>query len=280
MCLDLTNTLMYTKLTERKKIFKRLVGVKKETFEHMVEIVRKAENQRIWKETRGRNPKLSIEDQVLLCLWYLRVYTTQFYLGMVMWIAESNVCRICRKIENILIKSWEFNLPKKKELYEWDFETLLLDATECEIERPKNRQRKYYSGKQKKHTQKVQILVDKRLKIMGVKWGRGKRHDKKLFDKSKLPIPKEKKLLADSWYQGIQKKHKNTILPKKWSKHKPLTKENKKSNKEKASNRIYVEHVIWKLKIFNILDLPYRNRRKRFMLRFNLISWIYNYERF
>ena len=271
---------MYAKLTERKKIFKRLVWVEKETFEHMVEIVRNAEKKRIWKETRGRNSKLSIEDQVLLCLWYLRVYTTQFYLGIVMWIAESNVCRICRKIENILIKSWKFNLPQKRELYEWDFETLLLDATECEIERPKKGQRKYYSGKQKKHTQKVQVLINKTGKIMRVKRARWKRHDKKLFDKSKLPIPKEREVLADSWYQGIQKKHENTILPKKWSKHKPLTKENKKSNREKASNRVYVEHVIWKLKIFNILDLPYRNRRKRFMLRFNLISWIYNYEKF
>lgn len=271
---------MYNQLTKRVKLFKRLTGVKKETFNRMVEIVIEAEGKRRWRETRWRNSKLSIEDQVLLCLRYMRIYTTQFYLWVVMWIAESNVCRICRKIEDILIKSWEFSLPKKKELYEDEFENLLVDATECSIQRPSKWQKWYYSWKKKKHTQKVQIVVKKNLKVMRVNRAKWKKHDKKLFDKSNLPIPKERELLADSWYQWIQQYHKKTVLPKKSSKYKPLTKEDKRMNKEKASNRIYVEHVIWKLKIFNILDLPYRNRRKRFMLRFSLISWIYNYENF
>lgn len=42
--------------------------------------------------------------------------------------------------------------------------------------------------------------------------------------------------------------------------------------------RIIVENVISKLKVFKILSYPYRNRRKRFTLRFNLISGIYNYQ--
>jgi len=39
-----------------------------------------------------------------------------------------------------------------------------------------------------------------------------------------------------------------------------------------------VEHVIGKLKIFKILSDRYRNRRRRFGLRFNLIAGIYNFE--
>ena len=52
----------------------------------------------------------------------------------------------------------------------------------------------------------------------------------------------------------------------------------KKENRKISSQRIYVEHVIGKLKIFRILSERYRNRRKRFGLRFNLITAIYNLE--
>ena len=45
-----------------------------------------------------------------------------------------------------------------------------------------------------------------------------------------------------------------------------------------SSKRITNEHVIGKLKRFNILSYRYRNRRKRFGLRVNLISAIYNFE--
>jgi hypothetical protein len=67
-------------------------------------------------------------------------------------------------------------------------------------------------------------------------------------------------------------------LPKKKSKHHPLTKEDKKMNRTIARERIAVENVIGDLKCFAILADPYRNRRNRFSLRFNLIVGIYNYE--
>ena len=54
--------------------------------------------------------------------------------------------------------------------------------------------------------------------------------------------------------------------------------EQKVANRELASQRIFVEHVIGKLKVFRILSERYRNRRKRFGLRFNLIASIYNSE--
>lgn len=82
--------------------------------------------------------------------------------------------------------------------------------------------------------------------------------------------------LADSGYQGIAKIHKISQTPKKKSKHHPLTKEEKAKNRALAKARIYGEHVIGKLKIFRILKERYRNRRKRFGLRFNLIASIYN----
>lgn len=67
-------------------------------------------------------------------------------------------------------------------------------------------------------------------------------------------------------------------MPKKKTKNKPLTKEEKAQNKKLSQERISNEHVIGAVKKFKIIADKYRNRRKRFGLRFNLIAGIYNYE--
>src|SRR5271157_6051010 len=87
----------------------------------------------------------------------------------------------------------------------------------------------------------------------------------------------------DSGYTGIKKLHikklqKSSRLPKKSSKKKPLTKEEKKQNQQTSSERVVNENVIGSLKRFKIISDRYRNRRKRFGLRFNLIAGIHNYE--
>lgn len=85
--------------------------------------------------------------------------------------------------------------------------------------------------------------------------------------------------LADSGYQGLDKWHPNSQTPQKKSKHHPLTDEEKASNREISRGRIGCEHIIGRLKVFKILSERYRNRRKRFRLRFNLIAAICNLER-
>lgn len=67
-------------------------------------------------------------------------------------------------------------------------------------------------------------------------------------------------------------------MPKKKSKKNPLTQEDKKSNSELSSQRVLNEHVIGMIKRFKIVSDKYRNRRKRFSLRFNLIAGICNFE--
>jgi len=84
--------------------------------------------------------------------------------------------------------------------------------------------------------------------------------------------------LTDSGYQGLQKLHAKTQMPKKRSKKNPLTKEDKKNNRQFSSDRVLNENVIGSLKRFKIISDRYRNRRKRFSLRFNLIAGIYNFE--
>jgi hypothetical protein len=67
-------------------------------------------------------------------------------------------------------------------------------------------------------------------------------------------------------------------MPKKKSKKHPLSPSDKHRNRELSSERVLNEHAIGKIKRFKIISDKYRNRRKRFSLRFNLIAGIYNYE--
>lgn len=108
--------------------------------------------------------------------------------------------------------------------------------------------------------------------------GQGRRHDFKLYKNSKVRIATNVKILADSGYQGLKKIHSNADLPKKNSKKKPLSKQDKQVNHHISSERVLVENVIRKVKIFRIMAEKYRNRRKRFSLRLNLIAAIINYE--
>jgi IS5 family transposase len=106
----------------------------------------------------------------------------------------------------------------------------------------------------------------------------GKRHDFRLFKESKVHCRENTEILADTGYQGIGKIHALSELPKKRSKKHPLTKEDKHNNHRIASERVANEQVIGVLKRFRIIAEKYRNRRRRFGLRWNLITGIYNFE--
>lgn len=126
---------------------------------------------------------------------------------------------------------------------------------------------------------KRQIVVDRTSKkIIASSGAQGTTHDLRLLADSPIRFQKGTWMLGDSGYQGYQHIHENTLLPFKKSKHNPLTPAQKRYNKMLSADRVVAEHVIRMLKRFKILADRYRNRRKRFGLRFNLIAAIYNQE--
>lgn len=129
--------------------FRRLVGVTRPVFEKMVSVVTDYKQGHRKHKTKGRPPKLTIYDQLLLMLMYFREYRTFFHVGSSFGISEGQAYRITIEMERILIQSKLFHLPGKKKLAEEgvEFEILIVDASESPIERPKKGQRKYYSGK-------------------------------------------------------------------------------------------------------------------------------------
>jgi len=120
--------------------FRRLTGVKPETFLEMVAILKQAEAIRMSKG--GKPHRLCIEDRLLMSLEYLREYRTYFHLGRSYDLSESACYRSCRWVEDVLIKSPQFSLPGKKALLKSDveFEVVLIDAAESPIERPKKKE--------------------------------------------------------------------------------------------------------------------------------------------
>jgi IS5 family transposase len=126
---------------------------------------------------------------------------------------------------------------------------------------------------------KSQVVVNGSSKqVMCTAHGRGRVHDFALYKQSQLELHENLELLADTGYQGISKLHGKSRTPKKRSKKRQLTKDERCANRELSRRRIVVENVIRSLKIFRILLERYRNRRKRFSLRFNLIAGLYNFE--
>ena len=113
--------------------FKRLTGVKPETFNQMLMVLDRE------LPSFGRPPKLSRADQLLMTLMYWREYRTQFHIAGSYGISEATVCRTINKVEDALVNSGEFRLPGKKVLQPSDtlIEVVLVDVSEQPIERPK-----------------------------------------------------------------------------------------------------------------------------------------------
>ena len=123
------------------------------------------------------------------------------------------------------------------------------------------------------------MVIDANLRIICTSIAMTNTHDFKLFKQSKLALPQMLKVCIDTGYFGIANLHENIEMPKKKTKKKPLSKEDKLNNKKKSSTRIPIEHINAKIKAFKIVVHKYRNRRKRFGLRFNLICTLINFDR-
>lgn len=122
------------------------------------------------------------------------------------------------------------------------------------------------------------IINQRTLEIIATAFCQGRTHDFRMFKENYAGMAEHIRCLADAGYQGLLDLHANSQTPAKKSKHHPLTDQQKTENRSLSRERIYAEHVIGKLKVFRILSERYRNRRKRFSLRFNLIAAIYNLE--
>ena len=271
-------------LKRQPKVFRSLSGITVEKFNILYKQLQpnyiKSEREILSKKDRerniggGRKKQIDLEDQLLMTLIYYRHYISQSFLGLIFDLHNSNVCRHIKYISPLLAKI--FNIPTRKiesSLTKEEIELYFIDAIEQPINRPKKKQKEYYSGKKKKHTLKNQIVIDNNKKICIVtKSVKGKKHDKKLYDESRVYTKKKSDIKGDLGYLGSS----IISIPKKKPKNKELTKKEKQLNKEFSKERVKIEHVFGKMKNFQILSQRFRNPRKTHALIFKNIAGLYN----
>jgi len=123
------------------------------------------------------------------------------------------------------------------------------------------------------------IVNRKTREIICTAHAQGSTHDFKLYqDSIGNAVSENVKVQGDSGYQGILKLHKNSETPKKKPKGGKLSTDEKAENRRISQERILIENINAKIKVFKIASSRYRNRRKRYGLRMSLICGIINFE--
>lgn len=93
---------------------------------------------------------------------------------------------------------------------------MVVDVTETQARTSEKKQKRFYSGKKKRHTLKSQVVVETNTcEIICTAHGKGRQHDFKLFKTSQIRVRADIKVLGDKGYQGIQNLHSLSYTPKK-----------------------------------------------------------------
>ena len=254
-------TISYKKISKHPKMFLRLLGVTREEFDILASKLELQWEQKVINKYKrpGRNYKLSIQQMLMMLLLYYRSYSTQMQIGFMFGIDDSRVCRIIKKLEPLVARIVAI---KKNRTLSYEETAQLIDVTEQVVERPKKKQKHYFSGKKRRHTLKTEVRVTSDGRIINIsKSYKGKTHDFKIHKESD-PVPIATRVYADSGYQGLNKRTKNARIPIKKSKKKPLCYWEKLYNKIVAKRRIKVENVIAEVKnfVFYLIDIAIKGR--------------------
>jgi hypothetical protein len=268
---------------KNRRLMQALTGVSKEEFDDILpqfeQCLRedkkkrsRAKERRFGGGSKGRLP--TTEQKLFFILLYAKTYPTFDFLGFISQMHRSRAHNNVHKMLGSLGKALgrKIVMPQKKITSIEEFldkfpeaKDLFVDGVERPIERPKNqkRQNKLYSGKKKRHMKKSVIAVNEKREILIMTQTKSaRRHDKRLADKVSFfeNIPEEVALWVDTGFQGVLKQHLNTLIPKKTSKRKPLTHEEKQENRIISSFRVVVEHAIAGIKRFKAYADIWRNK--------------------
>jgi hypothetical protein len=260
--------------------FLRQVGIPRATFDTIVEKINAyldAERARNRLKNRGvKTTGLPVEDRLLLTLYYLRHYVTFENLGDVFGISQGYANKRYHEYLDLLVTI--LRLPGRKALRDERWMAVLIDVTEQPIERPGKKQGRWFSGKKKRHTAKVQLIVCLfTLQILSVTCGKGPMADFRVFKESKMPLADALEKYADAGYQGLEALLENAFTPIKTPRNGELTKAERAYNRALAKLRVRIEHVNRRCKIFRVAKDVYRGHRRHFQKTWMVVAALVNY---
>src|SRR5439155_13088133 len=269
--------MMHTdRLKRHPGTFRQLTGLTPAKFDHLLadlapryrqaEARRKDRPGRKRKPGAGRKHALPLADRLLMLLMYYRTYTTHALLGFLFGVDDSAVGRNINPLQPLL--AGVFRVPGRRvTLAAAEIRELFFDAAERPARRPTRRQRRFYSGKKRRHTIKTQVVVvrrrkrpgpgaePRRLRIAAVSAAApGRAHDKRVYDNARVIAPPGVARFGDTAYLGT-----GLRTPARKPPRGCLTDRQKRGNRRLARKRVAVEHGIGKLKIWRITAERYRN---------------------
>jgi len=303
--------LRFAKLADRPRTLYRMTGLTAEQFSllsnRLKPIWKEAERERLSRPDRqraigaGRLYALSrMEDKLLALLMFYRFYLTDELMGWIVSLDKSNVCRLRNKLQPLLEEAADPSLgiplkaripPGAKKISTWeellkvcpDFADVMTDATEQPRQRPQRRQRRWYSGKKKRHTIKTQITANARGTVLAVSGSYpGRVHDYRILKKEGTAgaLPEACFHFADLGYDGACGDYPNRtmILPfKRRRNHRTLTPFERRFNRWQAKVRIRVEHVLSRMKKYQVLAQVYRHRIGHYNQTFRNVAALTNF---
>jgi len=233
-------------------------------------------------------------DRILCTVVWLRLYPSLAVLGYFFGISESaarrTVAHTLPGLEQAGLDSMRLptadrprngkSLPRL--LRETPDVAVVIDSFEQAVQRPRRRQKRYYSGKKKRHTQKIQVAVDEDS-------GRichtteavpGPTADLKLLKRSKLlsRLGRGVGAFGDAAYRGMDRilKRVRTAVPRRKPRGKERPPADRRFNRALSRRRIVVEHSIGKLRRYQAVTAVDRHHRRGAGARVRAIAGLVN----
>jgi DDE superfamily endonuclease/Helix-turn-helix of DDE superfamily endonuclease len=297
--------LSYERLSKKPLLFKSFTGLTVHEFDDIYnkKLAKKYHNheiQRLSKRTKdrerdmgaGRPFKLDLENRFLMLLVYYRLYITYTLAGFLFDLDQSNICRDIQKIVSLVRQcipipqkiyriTKRLRTPDEVEKYFPGFLSFI-DSTEQQIPRPvdTNRRKIFYSGKKKRHTVKMQLMVNNQgIIIHKLGHKKGHRHDYDIYKENHPLTPKQVANVFDLGYLGTEKDFPDQLssLPYRKKRNLQLSPEEKEHNKNHSIKRIVIEHTICRLKKYRIMSDVFRNKLRKYNQVSDIVSGLINY---
>jgi len=272
----------YLELKHKPKTFQSLTGLNPKEFEGLLDSFGEAWaayiEERFHSKARqrgygaGRKAELKhLEDKLLFILVYFRLYPTQEVQGYLFGIGQAQANEWVHRLTKVLNQALGHEQqrperePSKLEqvLRACPSLEFIIDGTERPINRPKDKEERktYYSGKQKAHTLKNNVMTQRGGKVVFLSdTHEGKKHDKKIADEEGYEFPPDSTLWQDTGFQGYAPEGVQIEQPTKKPRNAELSVAQKEENQRISKIRVEVEHQIGGIKRCQILVQKFRNR--------------------
>jgi DDE superfamily endonuclease/Helix-turn-helix of DDE superfamily endonuclease len=284
-------------------VFGQLTGLTVTAFDELaaelVPVLEAAHRKKLARPDRqraiggGDDFDLSTADQLLLTVIWLRQYPTNEVLGFLFGGSDSTASRARTRCLPVLERAGKdtMRMPdpgvaKRKRLPALLKDTpglaVVIDSFEQRTQRPKRRQRAYYSGKKKAHALKSQVAVDEETgRFVDVSDSvPGPWADLKLLKTSRLMkrLPEGVGGIGDLGYVGIGELHPtgSGAAPRRKPRGKDRPPADRKYNRAFSRRRIVVEHAIGRLRRFRAVAHVNRHRRQGHAMRVRAIAGLVN----